>query len=92
MINEIVFGWTISTNSGIGKILFPMKYFAYCSLFLAKSSGDFFSVDQEIGVSCLFCAGWIVLAGSDESCEDEGNDPIYPTPLLGQDMTHSQFF
>ena len=32
IINEIVFGWTISTNSGIGKILFPTKNFAYFAL------------------------------------------------------------
>ncbi len=30
-IKDRVFGWTASTSSGIGRILFPLKYWAYFS-------------------------------------------------------------
>ena len=30
IMNDIVFGCTASTSSGIGRILLPLKYWAYC--------------------------------------------------------------
>ena len=64
MTNDTVFGFTCSTNSGIGKILFPSKYFSYFSFNFPKSILHTFCVilsDQEAGNDGTFCAGGMLL-------------------------------
>ena len=58
--NDMIFGWTSLTSSGIGRILFPSKYFSYFALISLKSLGHFggviFSV-HEAGNDGTFWAG-----------------------------------
>ena len=36
-MNDMIFGWTVSTSSGMGKILLPMKNWAYFALSFVQS-------------------------------------------------------
>ena len=73
IINDIVFGCTASPSSGIGKILFPLKYCVYLALSFAQSWGFFLvCADQETSVSGTFWASSVELAGSDNDDAGDG--------------------
>ena len=83
-MKEIILGWTASTRSGIGKILLPLKYWAYLALSLAWSFGEFFVFwsmpTRRQVLLALFGPGGIKLAVSDEfvdSAGDDGNKGYY---------------
>ena len=71
--NDIIFGCTSCTSSGIGSILFPWKYFSYFSLNFEKSFGlGFIFFVHEAGSEGTLCAGCIELADED-GCESAGH-------------------
>ena len=67
--NDMIFGWTSLTSSGIGRILFPSKYFSYFALISLKFFGHFWEVIfsvHDAGSEGTFWAGGMVLAGESD--------------------------
>ena len=56
-IKDIILNWTASTNSGMGKTLLPLKYWAYCRLCPLQSPQGTFSLavpTRRLALMALF--------------------------------------
>ena len=71
---DMIFGWTSLTSSGIGRILFPSKYFSYFALISLKSFGQVIFSFHEAVNEGTFWAGGMVLAGESDGHLFSGSD------------------